>query len=41
MEYDIKQHTSYPLTSNTEVNLPTVLIMCELLIHNIINEKEI
>ena len=36
----MKQLTRYPLTTNTEVNLPTVLIVCELLIHHIIKENE-
>ena len=37
----MKLFTSYLLTTNTEVNLPTVLMMCELLIHNMIKENEI
>ena len=37
---DVKQFTSYQLTTNTEVNLLPVLMMCELLIHNIIKENE-
>ena len=28
----MKQFTSYPLTKNSELDLPPVLIMCELLI---------
>ena len=36
----MKQFTSYPFTTKTEVNLPPVLIICELLIHNIIKEIE-
>ena len=38
---EMKLFTSYPLTTNTEVNLPTVLMMCELLFHNIIKEIEV
>ena len=30
----------YPLTANTEVNLPAVLMMYELVIHNINEENE-
>ena len=37
---DMKQLTSYPLTTNTEVNLPTVLMKYELLIHHTIKENE-
>ena len=37
----MKLFASYPLTTNIEVNLPTVLMMCELLIHNIIKENEV
>ena len=36
----MKQFTSYLLTANTEVNLPAVLMMYELLISNIIKEDE-
>ena len=36
--WDMKQFTSYPLTTNPEVNLPAVLMMCKLLIHSIIKE---
>ena len=36
----MKLFTNYPLTTNMEVNLPSVLIMCELLIHNVIKENE-
>ena len=39
-EVYMKQFTSYPLTTNTKVNLPPVLMMCELLIHNIIKKFE-
>ena len=36
-----KQLTRYPFTTNTEVNLPTVLLMWELLIDNIVKEIKI
>ena len=36
----MKQFTSYLLTTNIEVSLSTVLMMCELLIYNIIKENE-
>ena len=31
----MKQIISYALTANTAVNLPTEMVMCELLIHSI------
>ena len=37
----MKQFTSYPLTTNTEVKLRCILLMCELLFHNIIKENEV
>ena len=36
----MKQFTSYPLATNTEVNLPAVLMMCELWIHSVIKDNE-
>ena len=36
----MKQFTSYWLTTNTEVNLQAVLMMCELLIHNVIKKMK-
>ena len=36
----MKQFTSYPLTTNTKVNLPSVLMIIEFMIHNIIKENE-
>ena len=36
----MKLFTSYQLETNTEVNLPPVLMMCELLIHHTIKENE-
>ena len=36
----MKQITSYQLTTSTEVNLQSVLMIYELLIHNIIKENE-
>ena len=38
--WDMKQFTSYPFTTNTEVNLPASLMISELLIHKIIKENE-
>ena len=37
----MKLFTSYQLVTNNEVNLPRVLIMCELLNHNIIKASEV
>ena len=37
----MKQLTSYPLTTKTEVNLPDLLMIRELLIQNIIKENEV
>ena len=37
----MKLFTSYLLTTNTKVNLPPGLMMCELLFHNIIKENEV
>ena len=37
----MKLFTSYLLITNTEINLPPVLMMCELLIHNIMKENEV
>ena len=36
----MKQFTSYPLTTNTKVNLLAIQMICELLIHNIDKENE-
>ena len=36
----MKQFTSYSFTTNTEVNLPAVLMMCQLLIHNSMKENQ-
>ena len=36
----MKQLTHYPLSTNAEVNLPTVMMMRELLIHSIIKNNE-
>ena len=36
----MKQFTSYKLAKHTEVNLQSVLMMYELLIHNIIKEMK-
>ena len=36
----MKQLTSYPLTTNTEINSLSEMMMCKLLIHNTIKENE-